>query len=208
MRKIIRKSVATLLLIASVGSAEAAGIDYSNAAFAPSGSPTSVPLGHYEFCKTHVADCRLNEPIVEAVSLTSENWEELLAVDNNVNAAVRPVSDEDLYQVAEYWAYPQGAGDCEDFVLEKRRALVQSGWPASTLLIAVVRKQDGEGHAVLLVRTDRGDLVLDNLDGEIHVWNETPYSYLKRQDQADSASWVDLRDDRTILVASMHDPVR
>jgi predicted transglutaminase-like cysteine proteinase len=199
--------VATLLCIGSAGSAAAASIDFSNTAFAPVAGRTSVPIGHYEFCETHAAECGLNE-VVDAVTLTPQNWDELVAANNRVNATVRPVSDEDLYRVAEYWAYPQGAGDCEDFVLEKRRALLQEGWPASALLIAVVRKKDGEGHAVLLVRTDRGDLALDNLDGEIHIWNETPYTYLKRQAQSDSASWVGLRDDRTILVASMHEPVR
>jgi predicted transglutaminase-like cysteine proteinase len=200
-------TVATLLLMTGAGSAAAAGIDFSNAAFAPAAGRTSVPIGHYEFCQTHPAECGLNK-VVDAVTLTPQNWDELVAANNRVNVTVQPVSDKNLYRVAEYWAYPQGAGDCEDFVLEKRRALLQEGWPASALLIAVVLKKDGEGHAVLLVRTDRGDLALDNLDGEIHVWNETPYTYLKRQDQADSASWVGLRDDRVILVASMHEPVR
>ncbi len=40
---------------------------------------------------------------------------------------------------------------------------------------------------MLLVRTDRGDLVLDNQDGRVLLWNETPYTYLKRQSQADAA---------------------
>ena len=195
---------ATLLMLVYSDAASAAGIDFANAAFAPSAGAASIPLGHYEFCKTHRGECSKNPILVDAVELTTSQWDGLVAVNNTVNAAVRPVTDEDLYRVAEYWAYPQGAGDCEDFVLEKRRELEQSGWPVSTLLMAVVRKNNGEGHAVLMVRTDRGDLVLDNLDGEIHVWNATPYTFLKRQDQADAGGWVDLLDDRTIVVASMH----
>ena len=53
-----------------------------------------------------------------------------------------------------------------------------------------------------MVRTDRGDLVLDNQDGRILLWNETPYQYLKRQSQADAGQWVDLVDPRTTFVAT------
>jgi len=125
-----------------------------------------------------------------------------VAVNNAVNAAVVAVSDADYYQVAEYWAYPDGYGDCEDFALAKRRALIEAGWNPSTLLMTVVRESNGSGHAVLLVRTDRGDVVLDNQDGRVLLWNETPYQFLKRQSQADSGKWVDLLDTRTMFVAA------
>ena len=127
----------------------------------------------------------------------------LVQVNNVVNAAVTAMTDQDYYQVAEYWAYPDaGYGDCEDFALAKRKALIEAGWNPSTLLVTVVREAKGTGHAVLMVRTDRGDLVLDNQDGRILVWNETPYTYLKRQSQADAGQWVDLVDPRTTFVAS------
>ena len=48
-------------------------------------------------------------------------------------------------------------------MLEKRRDLMSKGISLTDLLITVVRKPDGEGHAVLTVRTDEGDYVLDNL---------------------------------------------
>ncbi len=51
--------------------------------------------------------------------------------------------------------------------------------PISDLLITVVRQMNGEGHAVLTVRTDRGDYVLDNLELRVKPWNETSYDYLK-----------------------------
>ncbi len=196
--------ITTVLMLADTSAAGAASLDFSNAAFAPAVGEATIPIGHYEFCKSYPTECGLNRIFTKAVVLTSEAWKELIAVNNRINTTVRPITDDDLYRMAEYWAYPQGAGDCEDFVLEKRRLLAQSGWPESALLIAVVRKTDGEGHAVLMVRTDRGDLVLDNLVGEIHVWNEAPYTFLKRQDQADAGDWVDLRDDRIIVVASTH----
>lgn len=57
---------------------------------------------------------------------------------------------------------------------------------------------------MLLVHTDRGGSRPRHLDGEIHVWNETPYTYLKRQSETDASKWVGLQDGRIIQVASVH----
>ena len=54
-----------------------------------------------------------------------------------------------------------GYGDCEDYVLLKRRMLIQSGWPREALLVTVVRNERDEGHAVLTVTSDKGDYILD-----------------------------------------------
>lgn len=168
------------------------------------GAATSVPIGHYEFCKKLPQECGPNDQQVVVASLTPSTWNQLLEVNSAVNATVAPVTDKNQYAVEELWTYPQGAGDCEDYVLEKRRRLINDGWAVSTLLIAVVQQQSGAGHAVLVVRTDRGDLVLDNQDGDIHLWNETPYNYIKRQSQADAGKWVAEIDTRLRLVASAH----
>ena len=65
--------------------------------------------------------------------------------------------------MVERWNYPDdGYGDCEDYVLLKRRMLMQAGWPREALLITVVRDKKGDGHAVLTVKTNRGEFVLDN----------------------------------------------
>jgi predicted transglutaminase-like cysteine proteinase len=50
---------------------------------------------------------------------------------------------------------------------------------------------EGEGHAVLMVRTDRGDFILDNKRNAVLPWHQTGYVYVKREGQ-DSASWVSL----------------
>jgi predicted transglutaminase-like cysteine proteinase len=183
--------------------AHADQVDFTNPAFAPAGGVTSIPVGASEFCKSHRNECKANPNAVGAMALTEARWAELVQVNNVVNSAITAITDEDYYQVAEYWAYPDdGYGDCEDFALAKRKALIAAGWNPSTLLVTVVREAKGTGHAVLMVRTDRGDLVLDNQDGRILVWNETPYTYLKRQSQADAGQWVDLVDPRTTFVAS------
>ena len=104
---------------------------------------------------------------------------------------------------ASVWVYPTESGDCEDFVLLKRRMLIDAGWPVGALLITVVRQKNGDGHAVLTVTTSRGDLVLDNLDPHISLWSGTGYRYLKRQSEYDSGEWVEIEDGRANEVGSL-----
>jgi len=190
-------------LMALLAAIPAQAVDFTNVAFVQTAmGTTSIPVGHAEFCQTHADECRPHANPVAAVTLTGALWQQLQAVNSHYNQAIVPVTDRDLYQVEEFWTYPNGYGDCEDYVLAKRRELMNAGWPASTLLITVVKQANGEGHAVLLVRTDRGDLVLDNQIGTIDLWNATPYKYIKRQSQADAGQWVDMIDDRTTIVAT------
>ena len=183
---------------------KAGEVDFSNAAFAQAGELTSVPIGASVFCKANRGECAVNRNVVDATALNEERWAQLVNTNNLINSAIVPVTDIDYYRQDEVWAYPtDGYGDCEDYALAKRKALIADGWNPSTLLITVVRQQDGDGHAVLMVRTDRGDLVLDNQDGRVLLWSQTPYQYLKRQSQADASRWVDLIDNRAgLMVAS------
>jgi predicted transglutaminase-like cysteine proteinase len=190
---------ALLALVALTGAATAASVDFTNVAFAPVAAATSVPVGAAEFCKARRGECGPNAIQREVEILTDRNWAQLVGINDHVNATVAPVTDQELYDIAEYWTYPNGSGDCEDFALEKRRLLIANGWAPSTLLMTVVRQANGEGHAVLMVRTDRGDLVLDNQDNRILLWNDTPYQFVKRQSQADSRQWVSIEDMRAPL---------
>ena len=195
---------AVLALTGHAGTAHAAGVDFSNPAFIKPAGETSIPVGHAEFCAAHSAECQMNTSVTAAVTLDQARWKQLLEVNAEWNQNTVPVTDENLYHVAEFWTYPHGYGDCEDYALAKRRELIDLGWPSSALLMTVVRQVNGEGHAVLMVRTDRGDLILDNQDGLIKVWNQTRYQYIKRQSQNHAGRWVDLIDTRPMnLIASL-----
>jgi len=118
-------------------------------------------------------------------------------VNRSVNTAIKPMTDLEQYGVVEKWAYPDdGYGDCEDYVLLKRRMLMELGWPREALLITVVREKNGDGHAVLTVKTDRGEFILDNQNDEIVLWSESDYRFVKRQSQSDPNLWVSLGDPR------------
>ena len=165
---------------------------------------TSIPIGHAHYCQRLPHECVGNRHIVEEVSLNEQNWRELLTINAQVNAAIKPITDMEFYQTAEHWTMPRTHGDCEDYVLMKRAALIERGWPASTLLITVVREPSGEGHAVLTVKTDRGDVILDNQDGLVHLWHNTPYEYVKRQSQHHQAVWVNVNDNRPSYARLAH----
>jgi predicted transglutaminase-like cysteine proteinase len=114
-----------------------------------------------------------------------------------------PRTDMEMHGVEEYWSYPDLEGDCEDYVLLKRLMLMERGFSASDLLITVVRKADGEGHAVLTLRTSKGDYVLDNLSDEVQLWSETSYVFLKRQASFHTGRWVSIENSTDVLVGAL-----
>ena len=179
------------ILLSPCLAVQAAAIE-AHPAFASIGSQTSIPIGHAEFCQRRSNECQPTQ-MVRSVSLDESLWRDLLEVNNHYNVTVLPVTDQDLYGMEEFWTYPaNGYGDCEDYALVKRAALVERGWPPSTLLLTVATQPNGAGHAVLMVRTDRGDFILDNQEALIKLWTDTPYTYLKRQSQSHAGQWVDI----------------
>ena len=72
------------------------------------------------------------------------------------------------------------------------------------MLITVLRRASGEGHAVLTVRTDQGDVILDNLNDVVMNWDETSYNFLKRQSTTHTGRWVTIREGEAPLVGSLH----
>lgn len=157
---------------------------------------TSQPIGHYDYCNQNRSDCRIRAASMKPMMLTRDRWKQVVEANATANASVRPVTDMEYYGTEELWVMPNQYGDCEDYALLKRRMLMEQGWPASTLLVTVVRQRNGEGHAVLTVRTDRGDFVLDNLNDKILPWNQTEYTYLKRVSAEHSGKWESISDRR------------
>jgi predicted transglutaminase-like cysteine proteinase len=168
------------------------------------GRQTSQPIGHYEFCKANPRECSIRPNDSELLKMTAETWALVGKIDLQVNRAIQPVNDIDNYGLEEVWTYPDnGKGDCEDYALEKRRLLNEKGISLANLLLTVVRKPNGEGHAVLTVRSDKGDFILDNLSDKVKPWRETGYKYLKRQASYNTGRWVSLLEDNNPLVGSL-----
>lgn len=167
------------------------------------GGRTTQPIGHYEFCQREPGECSQKTPRKAPVELTRKLWSAMIDVNNSVNMMVAPRTDMEMWGKEEYWSFPTSVGDCEDYVLEKRRRLMKLGVPAGDLLITVVRQSNGDGHAVLTVRTSRGDFILDNLELRVLAWTDTDYTYLKRQSERNSGAWVAIEDGRPVAVGSV-----
>ncbi len=126
--------------------------------------------------------------------LTPVRLLELDRINRMINRDIQPATDMELFGVEEYWTYPDARkkGDCEDYVLLKRKILLEQGWPQSALLITVVRDDRRDGHALLTVRTAQGDFVLDNKSDEIKPWHRSGYDFVMRQSYLNPRVWMSL----------------
>lgn len=157
---------------------------------------TLPPVGYVKFCAAFPDDCRsYTESQLEQsgrLSMTPALWNTLYKVNAFVNHKIKPMTDMELYGEAERWTYPTTAGDCEDYLLLKKKKLQTLGLPPRALRITVVLDEHGEGHAVLTATTEDGDYMLDNRRDDILLWNDTHYTFLKRQSEKDPRKWVAL----------------
>lgn len=161
-----------------------------------------TPAGWTQFCSLYPEECARRSPDQNAVVLDRRRWSELEAVNRSVNHQVAPATDLEIFGIPEFWALPTDRGDCEDYALLKRKRLAERGWPVSALLVTLARLPNGGDHAVLTVRTDRGDFVLDSLDSRILPWTQTPYTYLERQSAEDPDRWMALSGDALAVVGT------
>lgn len=186
--RIAAASVAMAVLLDSI---PAFGFLARPVIFAALGGVTKPPSGWLQFCADHREECQPPAEAQRDVTLTPNLLQQLFAINAHVNDRVKWTSDTTLYGKVERWALPLDRGDCEDLVLLKRRLLAKAGWPTGSLLITTVQERGVEGHhAVLTVRTDRGELILDNQTPEILFWYETNYRFLARQSITDPNVWM------------------
>ena len=165
--------------------------------YASLGDVARPPIGWVEFCAENPGDCSSAASQPRDVVMSQTAWRDLVRVNRWVNETIKPMTDIEHWGVIEKWSLPtDGYGDCEDYVLLKRKMLADAGWPREALLITVVRDKKGEGHAVLTVKTDKGEFVLDNQNEQVLLWSETGYRFVKRQSQTDPNAWIALGDTR------------
>jgi predicted transglutaminase-like cysteine proteinase len=156
---------------------------------ASSPSDDKGPLKAYTVISRDASGARLRlSPQLEA---------EIARVDVSINRAITPRTDLEAFGVDNYWTLPltdgpKPEGNCKHYALEKRRQLVSDGVPADALSLAIVTTPANEVHAVLVVSTDQGDLVLDNLTDAIRPWRQTDYHWLVRQTPGAPMHWVEV----------------
>ncbi len=159
--------------------------------FAPVATVPDRPIAAWlDYCVRHSDDCQTDVRQPLAVTLTPQLLALLKSVNDAVNRSVRPMIDMDHWGIPDHWDLAEdGYGDCEDYQLLKRKRLVDAGVPRRALLMTVAWDADHQGHALLMVRTNIGDLILDNERGDILLWQETGYKFIKRESQY-ATGWV------------------
>jgi predicted transglutaminase-like cysteine proteinase len=190
-------------LAATVPAVSAAQAASERELFITLGAPTRPPIGWVNFCVEYAPECETRPLEARDVVLSPKAWKDLTQINKWVNESVWPITDMDHWGVIDRWNYPDdGYGDCEDYVLLKRKMLLQAAWPRQALLITVVRDRNGDGHAVLTVKTDKGEFILDNQSPDILLWSETGYHFVKRQSQTDPNTWISLGDPRPAVATA------
>jgi len=195
-RPVLAGSVFALSALLFCVSGQAASRRHSRPEHPPQASAISVgeqtltPYGWAEFCNRNPVECPANVLPAEDLELTARNWFAIRRINLLVNAMIQPMSDMDHWNVVDRWDIPMdGYGDCEDYVLLKRKLLMAEGFPRQALLVTIVKDEAGDGHAILTVKSDRGDFILDNMRDEVKPWSQLPYRFVKRQSQTDPNVW-------------------
>lgn len=172
--------------------ASKAPVGQSKRYFASEFGKTLPPVGYVQFCASNPEECKPKGGRKFKLAMSPERWNLIYQVNTYVNGKIAPVSDQDLYGEPERWVYPTDAGDCEDYLLLKKRYLEGLGFPPEALLITVVLDESNGGHAVLTVSTDGGDFILDNRRNDVLRWSDTNYTFLKRQSHSNPTQWIAL----------------
>lgn len=190
-----RNPIVTTFRVAVTGAALALGFAVAAAgpAYAAqtiiSTKSISAPYGFQGICDRYAWACSRSS--AARINDTRSQLAVADRVNRSINRRVRSVSDQDQYKQREYWALPTAiGGDCEDFALLKKRELIRAGLAPNKLAIATVLDRQERAHAVLVLRTDSGDYVLDNLTSRIKPWNKTGYSFLRMQDAGTASGWT------------------
>lgn len=177
----------------NVAALEGAHLSATRGIAAPPGF--AAACGRYGFLCGARAGRRMGD--AELLALASR-------INTEVNLSVRSMTDMANYGRSEHWTLPyNGAGDCEDYALLKKKRLIESGVDSRLLTMAVVIDGWGENHVVLMLRLASGDVVLDNLRGSIVPWSNTGYTFIARQSEGAKRAWrVTLAGPRAAQIAA------
>lgn len=122
---------------------------------------SAEPMGYNLYCLRNLDECPSRGPRV--VLLTPALRALIARVQHQVNDEIIPRSED-----IDVWQADVRYGDCDDFVMTKRRRLIRAGVPATTMTISVFKVR-GQNHVTLLVHTTGGVFEMDNLRRDVLV---------------------------------------
>ena len=156
-------------------------------------APTLAPMAFTQFCLKYPGDCKSGRLSLEGdrIELNDMRRSELENINRTVNSSIHPERNLDGL-AGEKWLLSPLRGDCNDYAVTKRHQLITRGWPARDVLLSEVATVSGEHHLVTVVRTNGGDLVLDNLTNRILPWSRTSYRWVRIQTPKNPNYWASI----------------
>jgi predicted transglutaminase-like cysteine proteinase len=158
-------------------------------AFMPVGGIADAPLGFSEMCAREPEQCAAGVVAAAPESLSAGSLKLLRRVNADVNRHVVQAEDLETTGMEDRWQRPNGVGDCEDLAIEKRARLIEQGFPADRLFLAVAFRRGFGLHTLLIARLDDGDRVLDSLSPHVMPWGKVGYRWLRQQSPVDPLVW-------------------
>jgi predicted transglutaminase-like cysteine proteinase len=188
-------TIAALALVASATATLAGPVSLvrplgkaARSEFMTVGAQTIAPFAHVRFCMATPEECReASGPTT--VELTTSKLALLNRVNERVNNTIEPYMPDG----PETWVVNPDRGNCHDYAVSKRHDLIRAGWPPASLRLAVAYTRGGVGHLVVVVRTDKGDLVLDNLTNRIVTWNRSGLRFVSVEAGDKPRVWYAMR---------------
>ena len=197
----IKVAVAALMLLPALSTGPANAFGLGGATRHPEAKTEALfilekdrsiePFAHVLFCTRTPAECAGSNGAT-SIELTREKKRELLEVNRRINNQIAPRNDTADAIGGDEWALAPRSGDCEDYAITKRHVLVSQGWPAAALRLAVAHTSWGEGHLVLVVRTSKGDMVLDNMTNAVRNWRKSGLRWNMIQATGNPRVWYHL----------------
>lgn len=151
-----------------------------------------APFAFHDWCKSDPVVCDASQGS-SSIQLTYEMLSMIEIVNHDVNAHIKPADDIEQYGIEDHWvANPQsGFGDCEDYALSKKALLLNVGLPSAAMRLATVYDPETlEGHAVLVIGTSQGLLVLDNRVPEVLELHKAMYKAYWIQPKNPNNMWT------------------
>lgn len=147
-----------------------------------------APYPFIKLCHNRPDQCEAKHGKTE-VALDQRDLQRLATINATVNHSIRPRNDP---PGTDNWSLDVTSGDCEDYALAKRRELIESGLSARAIRLAVGTTREGEAHAVVIVRTDKGDIALDNSSDIPKPANRLSIAWTKIESSNNPKIWYSL----------------
>lgn len=146
------------------------------------------PQGFQNLCVTEPGICAPH-PVETNLVHTPRLKQLLRDVQARVNASIEAVIEP---AGQDHWLGHQEFGDCEDYALSKYLILRDAGLKPSDMRFAVAFTETDEYHAVLIVDTDQGSIVLDNrfdIPLNWQLMTEGGYRWIAAQERGVPTTW-------------------